>query len=213
MNRTSIVFALAGVLAVMMSPVAKAQLVYDNGPINGTLVGWTIDGGYYVSDSFTVSSATSLASATAGIWNYSGDYLTQLGWAIGTTPYASDVASGVAATTDTLQYNNGQGFDVYSDSLAISGSVVPGTYWFTLQNGVSAEGYFVYWDVNNGPSVAYENTVGNVNGNQFPGSNSTSFQLYGSGTPAGTPEPGAVAMVAGLWLSSLAILRRRHHAS
>jgi hypothetical protein len=47
-------FSLLTVLCVMLAVApAMADIIYDNGPINGTTDAWTISGGYYsVSDSF-----------------------------------------------------------------------------------------------------------------------------------------------------------------
>jgi hypothetical protein len=66
-----------------------------------------------------------------------------------------------------------------------------------------ASGYSLYWDVSNGPSIAYWNGV-NVAGSteMTTGSNSSSFQILGDGPePTGVPEPASIAMfLAGLAL-------------
>ncbi len=61
-------------LALLMSGAGQvnAVVVYDNGPINGTVEAWTINFGYQVTDSFTVSSPTTLTGAQIGLWVYPG---------------------------------------------------------------------------------------------------------------------------------------------
>ena len=56
-----------GALAVMFWLIAdagpaSAQVVYNDGPINGTVDAWTINDGLIVADSFTVSGGTSTLS-------------------------------------------------------------------------------------------------------------------------------------------------------
>jgi hypothetical protein len=201
MNRFSAVFALVGTLVVMHSSASNAQLVYDNGPINGTFTARTIVDGLTVSDSFTVSSPTNLISATAGLWLSPGDTTSQIDWAIGTTAFGTDVASGTSVTTDAFQFTNGDGFDIYEDSFAIGGTVAPGTYFLSLQNAVATNDDLVFWDENSGPSLAFQTSNGAVP--------SESFQIFGPGAAAATPEPGAYAMLVGMGLSGLAVLRRR----
>ena len=40
-------------LALVAIPAAADQTLYDNGPINGSVDGWTVNFGYAVTDSFT----------------------------------------------------------------------------------------------------------------------------------------------------------------
>jgi hypothetical protein len=84
-------------------------------------------------------------------------------------------------------------------------TLAAGTYYFTLQNAVTGDGNPAYWDINNGPSVAFENTIGNVNGNLGPGSNSDTFSITGS---AATPEPSSFLLL-GSGLAGFAGMIRR----
>lgn len=226
MKRVSNSLFLAGVLAAVISPAAKAQpLIYDNGPIyqtgpaGGYACGWNI-GFFNVSDSFSVTSPTALTSVTAGIWTDHGASLESISWSIQNGPFGANVSSGVATTTDESVYThtptlaNPQLLDVSEDNFAISGILTPGTYYLTLGGYLVTDDGYVGWDVNNGPSVAYFKSgltpVVNASGSLFPGSNSNSFQIYGDVTPVtGTPEPGAYAMAAGLGLSGSTLLWRR----
>jgi hypothetical protein len=77
--------------------------VYDNGPINGTFNGWNITDDA-VTNSFSVASATTLDSATVGLWQHSGDTPTSVAWSIGTAAFGADVASGTSTfSTNTFQ--------------------------------------------------------------------------------------------------------------
>jgi hypothetical protein len=186
-------------LVLCGSGAAKAQLVYDNGPINGTVEGWTINFGFAVSDSFTLSNPTTLTSAQLGLWLYQGDTASSLDWAIGTSAFGSDEGSGTASLTNVFQYTNGFGYDIYESSFPLSATLNAGTYWLTIQNLSVSNGDPGYWDENNGPSMAQENQVGQIN--------SESFQLYGR--TSDVPEPGAYALIGSLGLTGAALLRRK----
>ena len=55
---------------------AVAGEVYNNGPINGTTDAWTINFGFVVTDTFTVSTANvTLGSLAFGAWLFQGDVL------------------------------------------------------------------------------------------------------------------------------------------
>ena len=181
---------------------SEAATIYDNGPINGTVDGRTISGSFSVSDSFsfTVPSTTSLSSAQIGIWVEDGT-LSSLDWSIGTSAFASNISSGPSGSvTNTFQFTNIWGYDIYESDFAVSGSLVAGTtYWFTLQNAVTTAGSVAYWDQNNGPSSAQSNVDGTIP--------SESFQLYGSA--AATPDTGTTGSLLGLSLMGLAFLRRK----
>jgi len=176
----TLVLAAVGLLAGTVA--ANAQLVYNNGPVNGTLSAWTIDDGYVASDSFVVSSPVTLGKADVGLWAWVGSTPLTLKWSIGTTPYGNNVSSGTGSLTNTFLGKNAKGFDLYESSFAIAGSLTDGTYYLTLDDTANSNNYPIYWDISNGPSVAFENTLGDVAKNLFAGSNSESFQLYGSGS-------------------------------
>src|ERR1700722_11740812 len=98
-NLTSKLFSISLTIiaaCLMIAGQAKAQLIYDDGAASGTINAWNISPDWSVSDSFTVSSPTTLASAQAGLWVGSGTTLTNLQWSIGTTPFASDISFGNA---------------------------------------------------------------------------------------------------------------------
>ena len=168
---------------------AQATAVYTNGPIGG-VAHYSITGNT-ISDSFTVSSPTSLSSVELGLVTFFGGVPTSMGWAIGTTFFGSEISSGTASSlTNTfwgLYSGGGQG---YTSEFSLSGSLlVPGTtYYFTLSNPVSSDGGRVSWDTNSGvggdgPSMAEVIFLGT--GAPIA---SHSFTLFG---PAAVPESGS----------------------
>ena len=186
-------------------------MVFDNGPVSGNIGGWEIDSVagplYFVSDSFTVSAPTSLASVTAGLWVSAGSAPTSLQWQIGTTSGGNQISSGTSSLSDILLGLSGgvdPGFDVYESTFAINGTVGAGTYYLTLKDAQATGGSSVDWDQNNGPASALV---------YYPGGSlsegSESFQVY----DATVPEPstwfaGVMALLA-LAPGAFRNLRRR----
>jgi hypothetical protein len=203
MKTRTLVTTAAGLLLAGLGQ-AQAGLVYDNGPINGTINAWTINEGQSVSDSFTVSSPTALTSAQAGLWTDPGQTPTSVQWSIGTTPFGSQVSSGNASLNNTFIGNSVYGYPIYESAFAVSGLLSAGTYYFTLQNAVAPPPYpgaatWVAWDENDGPSGASAYTSFPRLGLILVSVGSESFQLYGT---SAVPEPtttiagvGALALV------------------
>src|SRR5208283_1159411 len=61
------------------------QVLYENGPANGTTDAWTINFGYVVSDTF-VPSGTPIQGFDLYVWEISGDVLSSLQWSITSSP-------------------------------------------------------------------------------------------------------------------------------
>jgi hypothetical protein len=206
--RISAVIVFAVMMAMFAVP-ASAQVLYTNGPTNGIVNGWTINFGFEVSDSFTLTGNSMVTGGSIGTWEIPGDQgtLSSLDWAIGTAPYSANEGSGTATgshLTDTFDYTNEYGYPI--DTVTYSGagslSLGPGTYYLSLWDAVVPSGNPVYWDENNGPSAAYENGVGNLatgsidcqlGGAFYGGTCSEAFQILGTSTA--TPEPGTLAML------------------
>lgn len=196
MMRISKLLALGafGIALIGGARTEAGTLVYDNGPINGTINAVTINESYEVSDTFTVTAPTQLVSAQIGLWVAVGDTPVTVDWAIGTTAYGTDVASGTATLSNSVPYVNSYGYDIYESTFSLSGTVSAGTtYWLSLQNATTIPANYLFWDVNNGPSVAFQTGTGNLNGTLSAGSNSESFQLYGV---QGVPEPSSFVLAA-----------------
>jgi hypothetical protein len=176
------------VLAATVISTADAKaatVVYDNGGIGagGAFPVWPA---YSVSDSFTLSAATTLTSAQIGLWT---QYLpTTLDWSIGTTPFSSDISSGTGTLANTFVGTSG-GYLVYESTFPLttpSPLAASATYWLTLQNDPL---HSVYWSLSAGPnpSAAY----GRYGADPASSLPSESFQLYGSVVP----EPGTLMLL------------------
>jgi hypothetical protein len=167
---------------------------------------------FAVSNSFTLSQASTVTGVNFGMWTSPGDTLSAIDWAITTTPDSYPI-NGTAAVTDGAVVGTGFGYyDLRWDSFSTGNvNLGPGTYYLVLQNAVTAGGNPAFWDINNGPSVAYENSIGPVQDNLFPGSNASSFQIIGT---SGAPEPAEWAlMLGGFGLAGAALRRRRSVAA
>jgi hypothetical protein len=144
-----------------------------------------------------------------GGWVFSGDSFSSVDWSISTSSTFTAPTT-TAATTNVFDFNNGQGYDIYTESFS-TGSITlgPGTYYLTLENAVTADGQEAFWDINNGPSVAYESSIGNVNGYLEPGSNSDSFDIYGTSSGPVIPEPSSLLLMGSGLLSFAGMMRRK----
>jgi hypothetical protein len=188
--------------AIGVVPMYADVTLYSNGPVNGTNDAWTINYGYAVTDSFLLSTAATVSDADFAAWEYPGDTMTSVGWAITSLPFSGTTyGSGQASTTQTYLFTNGYGYDIDSLSFSIPNvGLSAGTYWFELQNAVTASGDPAFWDWNFGPSDVYQNTEGHV----APDSNT--FQITGTGTIV--PEPASVGLF-GLLMAGAGLAYRR----
>jgi len=160
---------LALLVAVGMAPAFADDVLYTNGPPNGSITGWSISAGDYVEDSFIMSSTAQVWGFTIGVWENPGDTLTSVGWAIETGPGGTVIASGTALVSQTFDFSAGGSFN-YDIDLA-TGPAGPvelgtGTYYLELSNAQTVSGNPVFWDQNNGvgsspggPSLAYADGV------------------------------------------------------
>ncbi len=181
---------------------ASAQILYENGPINGTNDGWTINFGFVVSDTFTISTGNSnLTGLAFGAWLFPGDTLdsvqvTLTSEEFGGTTYLNQIVNLTQSGCSGNQY----GYNVCTETgMFTGGPTLPnGTYWLNMMNAVTSEGNPVYWDENDGvgcqsggcPSFASNNGVGTLG--------SEAFSILGTSSGQGSvPEPGSLALFAG----------------
>ena len=171
--------------AAALAGASHASVLYDDGPLNGTIDAWTINFGYQVSDSFTLTKTSTLTGVNFGVWSFPGDTFNTVDWSIGTAAYGS-ASSGTGSVTNGAQTTNGFGYQIATDSFSLPNITLgPGTYFLTLQNAAVNTGDPIYWDQNNGPSQAFENSVGDLN--QYPGGGAEAFQILGN--TGAVPEP------------------------
>ena len=181
---------------------AMADTLYSNGPTNGTTDGWTINFGFIVSDTFTLSAASTVTGLTFATWMEPGDTLLSAQVAItssefGGTQFFNSVVNFTQSGCSVNQY----GFDLCTESGTFNVALNSGTYWLNLENAVSALGDPVYWDENSGPSMASENSVGTIP--------SESFTLTGTTGGGTVPEPSSILLVGSGILGLAGMLRRR----
>ena len=189
-TRVCLLIVVVAVVLLVGMP-ASAQILYENGPINGETDGWTINFGFVISDTFTISTGSSTVTGLAfGAWLMPGDVLESAEVTISTqevgggTVYFDQVVNFTASNCFTNNY----GYNVCTETgnFAVSGLNV-GPYWVNLQNAVVNNGDPVYWDENSGagcnspgcPSQADENLVGTIP--------SEAFSLSGGGPPPPPP--------------------------
>jgi len=218
--------ALLIILILAATPsFADAVPLYTNGPIKGTYNAWNIGDGApsVVADSFTLSSASTITSFSAGLWSLGGfNYFTvpaTISWRITTAPFGTAVSngSGTGTLTSDFLWNLSLGpnvWSIYNSSLAgLNVDLGAGTYYLELSSASSLNGRpYIFWDINNGSSAAYGKGIGNLKDLYLmPGTNSGAFNIYGttdSPTHA-TPEPGTMLMFGTGVLGLFGAVRRR----
>ena len=209
---------------------AMAQVIYDNGPVNGTTDAWTINFGFVVSDTFNVpANGTTVTGASFAMWLIEGDNLETAELSItsgenGGTSFFDQTVNFTQSGCSLNQYT----YDVCTESTSsfFSQTLNSGTYWLNLQNAVTADGEPVYWDENSGPSSASGNLYGTIPSEAFTvlggtgitstssTSTSTSTTSTSSSSTSSTgfgsvPEPGSIVLFGSGFLGLLAVLRRK----
>jgi hypothetical protein len=207
-----IAFAICLALAALP---AMAQTLYENGPINGTTDGWTINNGFVVSDTFTTSPNSDVEGLVFGAWTFPGDVLQTAEITITSAEFGGTVFADVVATfTQSGCSGNQYGYNVCTETASFpSINLAGGTYWLNLQNAVVSTGDPVYWDENSGvgcmspgcPSSASENSVGTIPSEAF-----TVLGTETTTTTTGTiPEPSNIMLFGSGILGVAGLMRRK----
>jgi hypothetical protein len=152
------------------------DVVYSNGPINGTTDAWTINFGFMVSDTFPVVNCSPgygqhcLTALSFGAWVFPGDTLQSVEVSITSGPFNQGTRyfDGIVNFTQSGCIGNQYGFNVCTETgnFAVD-SLAQGTYWVSLQNATVNTGDPIYWDENSGPSLGDENSVGTIPSEAF----------------------------------------------
>ncbi len=201
-------------LCLAVVPAVAQNDIYDNGATNGTTDGWTINFGFAVSDTFTLSSAANVSGLNFAAWTTPGDVLQTAEVSItssefGGTSYFDQTVSFTQSGCVSNQY----GYNVCTESSTFSGpSLNAGTYWLNLQNASVNTGDPIYWDENGGPSSASENTIGTVPSESFTllgGSGASSGVSSGASSGTSTPEPSSIMLFGSGVLGLAGLLRRK----
>ena len=214
-TRACLLFIVVAAVLLIGLPAA-AQILYENGPINGETDGWTINEGFVVNDSFTISTGSSTINGLSfGAWLTQGDVLQSVEVYLASEPFGGTVYfNGQVNVTQSNCFVNNYGYDVCTETASFGGPTLPnGTYWLSLLNATVSNGDPVYWDENQGvgchsegcPSQACEGgCIGSIP--------SEAFSILGSGSGTGSvPEPGSLALVGAGCFAIIETLRRRRY--
>ncbi len=215
-TRVCSVALFACVVLLIASPVA-AQVLYDNGPINGQTNAWTISNGFVIANSFTISMGNStLNGLSFGAWVSPGDVVQSVGVLISSQPLGGGTIyfNQQIGLTQSACFSNQYGFNVCTETGGFSGpSLENGTYWLNLENATVADGDPVYWDENSGIDCQSEGCPSQAcEGNCEESIPSEAFTVLGSSSGTGSvPEPGSLALVGCGVFAVVETLRRRLH--
>lgn len=210
--------ALSTMLLLLLSIPAAAQTVYENGPINGNADAWTINFGFFVGDTFTVSAGTSTISGFSfGAWLFPGDVLETAELQLESNPLGTIYFDQTISFTSSGCSMNQFGFDVCTETASFAGPTLQnGSYWAILQNAVVSDGDPVYWDENSGigchspgcPSQTLVNE-GSVPSESFTVLGSATGTSTTSSTTTSVPEPSSLMLLASGVLGLGALVRRK----
>jgi len=186
------------VLTLLLAAVpAMAQsTLYSNGPLDDDTDAWTINSGFVVSDTFTLTSNANVNGFMFNAWVFPGDVVESVEVSLTSSEFGgTDYFDQVVNFTQSNCSVNAYGFNVCLESGSFSGpNLAAGTYWLNLDNAIVNTGDPVYWDENSGegchspgcPSLASENSVGTIP--------SESFTVLGNSGSSSIPEPATILL-------------------
>jgi len=208
-------FALICAVMLAAVPAAADNILYENGPINGETDAWTINFGFVMSDSITISTGQStITGLSFGAWLFPGDTLETVEVSLtsfpdGGTTYFDQVVSFTASAC----FENNYAYNVCTETGFFNGPTLGnGTYYLNLQNAVVNNGDPVYWDENSGIGCHSPGCPSQA-GSGLGSDPSEAFSILGTATTTTTtgtvPEPGSLMLFASGVLGAAALLRRK----
>jgi hypothetical protein len=201
--------------ALAVSSPAFADVIYSDGPVDGTTAGLYIDGpttGPYlqtISDGFVASMSGNVAVLTFAEWVPTGTTPTSVGWWLGTSALGADIGSGYTGQVSDTYLWTTSGYDIYEDTVTgLSGFLTAGqTYYLTLGEANDSSGsQYDAWDVNGGPATCFAAQGGVPLGPC--GYGGETFTLS-TGSTSPTPEPGSLMLLGSGILGMAGVVRRR----
>src|SRR5260370_23179761 len=125
--------AMAAFIGTSVSRVsASAAILYDNSPsAYGSAYArdaWTLDYGYAVANTFTLSGPSTVTGIDFVTWNFQGDALQSVDWAITTAPFSGTIASGTASVSSSFIQTNAFGYRIEGNSFSLTQTLADGTY-------------------------------------------------------------------------------------
>jgi len=211
--RTILCFAGACYAALLALP-ATAGVIWDNGPINGTIGSFNINSGPQVFDSFKVSGGpATFLGLTFGAWLQPGDVLQNVAFEMWTGPGRTGtmVFGTSSAVTQSNCSTNSMGKAVCLETITFSGgpALPVGTLWLNIFHATSQNGDPVGWDINNGVGCTSTGCPSKAVDSAGFGVKSESFQVQGGVGIQPTPEPGSLTLLAAGVMGLAGAVRRK----
>jgi hypothetical protein len=217
MRSRLLLLVLLSLTLVISLPAVAQNILYEDGPINGEVDAWTINLGFIVSNTFTISGGPStITGMSFGAWLFPGDTVESVEISMtseefGGTTYFDQTVN----LTSSNCFSNNLGFTVCQENASFEGPTLNnGNYWMNLENAVVSNGDPLYWDENDGagchsqgcPSRPSENSVGTILPESF---SIMGTQTSTTGTTGTTPEPTSLLLLGSGALTAIAVLRRK----
>jgi hypothetical protein len=208
-----IAFLLLLTLLCLMTAIPASGQLYSNGPYNGNYDAYTINFGYIVSETFTLGGLG--ASTVTGFdfysWSDPGDTPLTIDWSItakenGGTVYGFGYG---ASITNTVVSTNSFGYQINYDRVGgLNVNLDHGvTYWLNLQNATTKGGNPLYWDENDGPSLASSSGLGTIGSETFAIHGGCSGDSPDCAPPS--PEPSSILLFGSGVIGLAGLLRRK----
>src|SRR5271166_495898 len=121
--KTRVCLVLFASFVLLMGLPAPAQVLWDNGPINGQTDAWTISNGFVIANSFTISTGNStLNGLSFGVWVTPGDVVQSVGVLITSKPLGGTIYfNQQVSLTQSGCFSNQYGFNVCTETGGFSG--------------------------------------------------------------------------------------------